>query len=182
MIKEYTMGLKYWNRGLLGLVAILLFLAVLILLKILFSGSGKMEWGSVSDWVSTVLNGIVACTAVFALKKANNFFQEKLTEEDISLWLQINTSVSAIASTVTTLWVLYYRMVQEWQETKDLEILKQHYMFYITPLNDFTCQLNKLDEFNYRLDTRKQIYDKREHLQKLIRKLNEFNIVTLNKI
>lgn len=169
---------KHWKLCLLGFVVLILVIETLVTIKVFIP---SIELGSVSDWFSTLFNGIVACTAIVALYKANDYFKEKLTEEDIILWVQINASVSAIASSVTILWLLYSQMIEQWKETNDTEILKHNFLYYIAPRNDFTCQLHKLDEFNYRLSTRAKSYDKKELLASLIKELNTFNSIVLNQ-
>ncbi|WP_147716194.1 hypothetical protein [Klebsiella variicola] len=136
-----------------------------------------MELGNLADVVSAACNGVVAYTAIAALTKAKDYFKNKLTEEDIALWLQINDGVSSIASTVTVVWVLYDRMINEWQETDDHQILKYHYLNFLRHVSTFTEQLHKLDEYQHRLSLRTTTYLKHNHLTSLITELNNFNRV-----
>ncbi|TDX13031.1 hypothetical protein EDF88_4312 [Buttiauxella sp. BIGb0552] len=71
------MELKYWNRGLLGLVAILLSLAGLVLLNVLFVDEKGVEWGSVSDWISAICNIGILCSAIWAGHIASHWLQQK---------------------------------------------------------------------------------------------------------
>ena len=66
------MNLKKTNTALLTIVCVLLIIVVLVLIKILFSDVKGFEWGSVSDWFSTIANLIVAGTAfLLQLKQVN---------------------------------------------------------------------------------------------------------------
>lgn len=141
-----------------------------------------MLLGNLADLVSAACNCVVAYTAIAALTKAKDYFKNKLNEEDIALWLQINDGVSSIASTVTAVWVLYDRMINEWQETDDHQILKYHYLNFLRHVSTFTEQLHKLDEFQHRLSLRKNSYPKNNHLTSLIAELNNFNSVLTIKI
>ncbi|EEV6014773.1 TPA: hypothetical protein K8979_004311 [Escherichia coli] len=71
------MKVKQYNTALIFTVLILLWVAILVLVKFLFSGSKGFEWGSVSDWVSTFCNAIMAGAALYAAVNAKNWLSEK---------------------------------------------------------------------------------------------------------
>jgi hypothetical protein len=60
------MELKKLNTSLLLLVNILVFIAILCLIKILFNGVKKLEWGNVADWVNAICNIIIALSVIYA--------------------------------------------------------------------------------------------------------------------
>lgn len=169
------MDIKKYEVPFTILIAALGFFEIIFLIKLIFSDAKGFEWGNVSDWFSAIFNGIVALTAIAALVKTNNYFNNKLTEENISLWLQINDNVSSIASSVTVLWILYQRMINQWQETDDIDILKYNYYNYTKYYNEFTAQLHKLDECNFRIETRTTPYAKKELLVTLTQELASFD-------
>ncbi|MGR5944891.1 hypothetical protein [Enterobacter sp. C4G1] len=69
-----------WNTCLLTTVVALLIVAILVLIKILFAGVNGFEWGSVSDWFSSISNIIMACAAVYAALQAKKWFKQKKYE------------------------------------------------------------------------------------------------------
>ncbi|EMN5860191.1 hypothetical protein RJ495_000720 [Pluralibacter gergoviae] len=71
------LNIKKCNIILLMSVAILFFVAALVLIKILFSGSSGFEWGSVSDWVSAISTFLTLCTAIVALCKVPDWLNQK---------------------------------------------------------------------------------------------------------
>lgn len=73
------MELKNWNRGLLGLVSLILLIALLVLVKVLFAGNKDFEWGSVSDWVSALANVGMFGAALYAALAARNWLNQKKT-------------------------------------------------------------------------------------------------------
>ncbi|MGL4429922.1 MAG: hypothetical protein ACRCT4_13490 [Silvania sp.] len=75
------MKLKYWNRFLLGIVAVVLFLTTLVLIKILFSGVEKFEWGNVSDWFSSLSSFGTFIIAFMAYKSAPDWISRKNIED-----------------------------------------------------------------------------------------------------
>ncbi|VEB98813.1 Uncharacterised protein [Cedecea lapagei] len=74
------MNIANWNRELLTVVLILLFLVGLVLIKILLHGSSQLEWGSVSDLVSAACNIAMAGAAVYAAWNANSWLAQKQYE------------------------------------------------------------------------------------------------------
>lgn len=73
------MELKNWNRGLLGLVSLILLIALLVLVKLLFAGNKDFEWGSVSDWVSALANVGMFGAALYAALIARDWLLQKKT-------------------------------------------------------------------------------------------------------
>lgn len=74
------MNIKTTNSTLVGLVAVLLFVAILVLVKILFADSKGFEWGNVSDWVSSLASVGTLIIAYLAYKAANGWFTQKQNE------------------------------------------------------------------------------------------------------
>lgn len=76
------MNIKIANTTLIGLVSLLLFLAILVLVKILFAGSKgfEFEWGNVSDWVSSLASVGALVVAYLAYKAAPGWFTQKQNE------------------------------------------------------------------------------------------------------
>ncbi|EOZ7623497.1 hypothetical protein UXP41_04270 [Enterobacter hormaechei] len=70
------MELKKLNTSLLLLVNILVFIAILCLIKILFNGVKKFEWGNVADWVNAICNIIIALSVIYAGLQARNWFKQ----------------------------------------------------------------------------------------------------------
>ncbi|HAV1640170.1 TPA: hypothetical protein JG881_004329, partial [Enterobacter hormaechei subsp. xiangfangensis] len=64
-------------RILLTLVGLLLILSLLILTYALFSGLGKMEIGSISDWFSAIGTLGTLAVAVAAFRKAPDWMAQK---------------------------------------------------------------------------------------------------------
>lgn len=71
------MRVEGWKKLLVATVIVLLWVAILALIKVLFSGSNSFEWGSVSDWISTGCNAIMAGAASYAAINAKNWLSEK---------------------------------------------------------------------------------------------------------
>ncbi|MGG7524160.1 hypothetical protein ACQ3G4_22690 [bacterium BS0013] len=74
------MELRRLNLMLLGINIVLFIVAILVLIKVLFSGFKGFEWGSVSDWFSAIANIIIAGAAVYAALQARKWFKQKKYE------------------------------------------------------------------------------------------------------
>lgn len=72
------------NIALITIVSALLIISCLVLVKFLFSGSEGFVWGSVSDWVSSIANLIMAGAALYAAWNAKNWFQTKIKENALN--------------------------------------------------------------------------------------------------
>lgn len=77
-------NIKITNRILASTVIVLLWVAILVLVKVLFHGGSQLEWGSVSDWVSSIANLIMAGAALYAAWNAKNWFQTKIKENALN--------------------------------------------------------------------------------------------------
>lgn len=84
------MELKRVNLILLWSVIILIFITVLILVKVLFTGSKGFEWGSVSDWVSAACNMAMAGAALYAAYNAKDWLKIKKKESSLPLLAQFH--------------------------------------------------------------------------------------------
>ncbi|EFH9671944.1 hypothetical protein GTP88_26315, partial [Escherichia coli] len=72
------------NIALIIIVSALLIISCLVLIKFLFSGNEGFEWGSVSDWFSSIANIIMAGAALYAAWNAKNWFQTKIKENALN--------------------------------------------------------------------------------------------------
>ncbi|MEH3983710.1 hypothetical protein [Enterobacter ludwigii] len=72
------------NIALITIVSALLIISCLVLIKFLFSGNEGFEWGSVSDFVSSIANLIMAGAALYAAWNAKNWFQTKIKENALN--------------------------------------------------------------------------------------------------
>lgn len=72
------------NIALITIVSALLIISCLVLIKFLFSGNEGFEWGSVSDWFSSIANIIMAGAALYAAWNAKNWFQTKIKENALN--------------------------------------------------------------------------------------------------
>lgn len=77
-------NIKITNRILASTVIVLLCVAILVLVKVLFHGGSQLEWGSISDWVSSIANLIMAGAALYAAWNAKNWFQTKIKENALN--------------------------------------------------------------------------------------------------
>ncbi|EEW0968756.1 hypothetical protein ACXZDT_003961 [Escherichia coli] len=82
------MNIKIANTTLIGLVSLLLFVAILVLVKILFSGSKGFEWGSFTDWISASSSII---TLIFAFYVYSRWQKDKYRDDAYLLQKQIIT-------------------------------------------------------------------------------------------
>nr|WP_159465810.1 hypothetical protein [Scandinavium goeteborgense] len=71
------MKVEGWNKLLVATVIVLLWVAILALIKVLFSDSNGFEWGSVSDWISVLCNIVMAGAALYAAINAKDWLSEK---------------------------------------------------------------------------------------------------------
>ncbi|MEB8025581.1 MULTISPECIES: hypothetical protein [Enterobacter cloacae complex] len=65
------------NIALITIVSALLIISCLVLIKFLFSDNEGFEWGSVSDWVSSIANFIMAVAALYAAWNAKQWFSQR---------------------------------------------------------------------------------------------------------
>ncbi|MCM7830423.1 hypothetical protein ACHHY8_22650 [Enterobacter cloacae complex sp. 2024EL-00215] len=65
------------NIALIIIVSTLLIITCLVLIKFLFSGNEGFEWGSVSDWFSSIANLIMAGAALYAAWNAKQWFSQR---------------------------------------------------------------------------------------------------------
>ncbi|WP_411194889.1 hypothetical protein ACHQIU_22170 [Raoultella planticola] len=84
------MELKRENRILIWSVIILIFITILVLVKVLFTGSEGFEWGSVSDWVSATCNMAMAGAALYAAYNAKDWLKIKKKESSLPLLAQFH--------------------------------------------------------------------------------------------
>lgn len=82
------MRVKGWNKLLVATVIVLLWVAILALIKVLFSSSDNFEWGSVSDLLSA---GSSVITLIFAGYVYSNWQKEKYRDDAYTIQKQIIT-------------------------------------------------------------------------------------------
>ncbi|EPA2040064.1 hypothetical protein ACQ092_000267 [Escherichia coli] len=75
------MDYKKFNITLVITVIVLLAVAVFAFLKVLFSNSKALEWGSVSDFISSISTFGTLLVAFFAYKAAPQWIRQKQNEE-----------------------------------------------------------------------------------------------------
>lgn len=91
--------MKKVNNYLLTIVISLLFVTLLLLVKILFSGVKGFSWGSVSDWLTLICNAIMACSALYAAWLAKNWLKPNLQQQGISkIVLFLQNELTSITS------------------------------------------------------------------------------------
>lgn len=71
---------KRTNKVLISLVIILLIIAIIVFAQVVFNSMNGLEWGSVSDWVSTGSSIATTYLAFLAYKAAPNWFKQKTFE------------------------------------------------------------------------------------------------------
>lgn len=79
------MKFKKYNNALICSVLVLLWVTILALVKVLFHGGNKLEWGSVSDWFNTAGTLGTLAIAYFAYKKAPEWINRKIDEDALTL-------------------------------------------------------------------------------------------------
>ncbi|WP_208744530.1 hypothetical protein [Citrobacter portucalensis] len=70
-------NLKKINSILISIVLLLLSIAILIGIKLLFSNAKGFEWGSVTDWISSLSTAGTLCIAFLAYRKAPEWMAQK---------------------------------------------------------------------------------------------------------
>ncbi|MDR1843899.1 MAG: hypothetical protein LBR63_09005, partial [Citrobacter amalonaticus] len=71
------MECKNTNRAILALVFLLSFLLICIILKAIFFGSANFQWGSFTDWISSLSTLGTFTVAYAAYKKAPEWMTQK---------------------------------------------------------------------------------------------------------
>ena len=82
------MNIKKWNTALLTAVLFLLIISILIFIKILFLNSPSFEWGSFTDWLSS-LSSII--TLAFAFYVYSRWKKDRYREDAYALQKKIIT-------------------------------------------------------------------------------------------
>ncbi|HGE8349149.1 TPA: hypothetical protein ACGD69_000467 [Serratia marcescens] len=119
--------LKRTNKILLSLVIILFVFAIIAFAKVVFNSMSGLEWGSVSDWVSTGSSIATTYIAYLAYKAAPNWFKQKTYEAGFD---HVNNLISEYDSIEQNIQRLYwdiisinssnYRISQTWGEIETL--------------------------------------------------------------
>ncbi|NIG74210.1 hypothetical protein F3J34_11440 [Klebsiella sp. Ap-873] len=94
------MNIRNWNRALLTVVLILLSLVGLVLIKVLFHGGSKLEWGSLSDMVSAACNVAMAGAAVYAAWNARDWFTSKIYESAFKVAEELKDDLESLSRSI----------------------------------------------------------------------------------
>lgn len=78
------MNLKKINTILLFIVGLLLIIAILTLLRCFFFDAKNTEWGSISDWLSSLSSLFTCIIAGLAYNSASKWFRQKKNDEGFS--------------------------------------------------------------------------------------------------
>lgn len=79
------MNFKKLNHSLVITVIVLLWITILVLVKVLFSDYNGFEWGSVSDWISTGANIVMAIAAYKGFVIARDYFTDIIKKDGYDL-------------------------------------------------------------------------------------------------
>lgn len=82
-------NIKVFNLALVSTIILLFILAILILVKILFSGYSSFEWGSFSDLVSTAATVATFFVALLAYRKADDYIEKKASEKGVDILVNL---------------------------------------------------------------------------------------------
>lgn len=74
------MDIKKYKVPFTILIAVVAFLEILFLIKVLFADAAGFEWGSLTDWVSAICNIAMASAAAYAALQAKKWFENKKVE------------------------------------------------------------------------------------------------------
>ncbi|EOT7379768.1 hypothetical protein ACNR8Y_003988 [Enterobacter cloacae] len=100
--------LKRTNKILLSLVIILFVFAIIAFAKVVFNSMSGLEWGSVSDWVSTGSSVATTYIAYLAYKAAPNWFKQKTYEAGFD---HVNNLISEYDSIEQNIQRLYWDII-----------------------------------------------------------------------
>ncbi|MBN9706712.1 hypothetical protein JR904_24540 [Enterobacter roggenkampii] len=94
------MDYKKVNLTLLILVIVLSFFLICFILKALFFGNDKFEWGSFTDWISSLSTFLTLVVAWKAYKAAPQWIKEKQKDEGFNHVKTIMSDYDQILSTI----------------------------------------------------------------------------------
>ena len=100
--------LKRTNTILISLVIILFVFAIIAFSKVIFNSMSGLEWGSVSDWVSTGSSIATTYIAFLAYKAAPNWFKQKTYEAGFN---HVNNLISEYDSIEESIQRLYWDVI-----------------------------------------------------------------------
>lgn len=96
--------LKRTNKILISLVIILFVFAIIAFAKVVFNSMSGLEWGSVSDWVSTGSSIATTYIAYLAYKAVPNWFKQKSYEAAFDHVSTLMTEYDSIESEIQKLY------------------------------------------------------------------------------
>ncbi|WP_406808014.1 hypothetical protein [Enterobacter cloacae] len=102
------MDYKKLNMALFITVLVLLSVTVFAFLKVLFSDTKTLEWGSVSDFISSVSTFGTLLVAFFAYKAAPQWIKQKRNEEGFK---HVSTMLEDYDSIIMKIEDIYFRFI-----------------------------------------------------------------------
>lgn len=158
-------------------VIILLAVAAFAFLKVLFSNSEALEWGSVTDWVSAACNIAMAGAAVYAAVNAKNWISPKIQHEGFKQASMCMAEMIQLRILQQHLLVSYRLMVNN-DDDHTLTDLTENFRRYISLWQEFST---KVIDFGTRCESLKiwKIYvlqtDKFHLLISILRDVNKIH-------
>ena len=134
------MDYKKVNLTLLIFVLVLSFFLICIILKALFFGNDKYEWGSFTDWISSLSTFLTLVVAWKAYKAAPQWIKEKQKEEGFN---HVKTLMSEYDQIVSTIKELYYDI---------LSIKKSDQKFNVV-VESINKEMYRTLDLNYKLES-----------------------------
>lgn len=173
------------NIILISIVSTLSIITCLVLIKVLLSGVKGFEWGSVSDWVSSICNVVMASAAVGAYIVARNYFTDIIKKDGYDLIKKLHlilipemeSNLNLSTGNVLDLEVDLYiagenGIFQEDDEesnlnislSQDLSILQKRLKTSYRLAHEISDTINNLDVYGWRM-----VNKKREQLQHILK-------------
>lgn len=154
------MDYKKLNMALVITVIILLAVATFAFLKVLFSDSNALEWGSVSDFISSISTFGTLLIAFFAYKAAPQWIQQKRNEEGFK---HVSTMLEDYDAVVLKAKDLYYRFIKLDPRSANSSGMK---MAIDKDLANYTALLNKLESCKrWKISYPKEVNDYFNHIK-----------------
>lgn len=139
------MEYKKLNSALLLTVFILFITTILVLIKVLFSGAKGFEWGSVSDWFSSLSTFFTLVVAWKAYKAAPQWIKQKQSEEGFN---HIKTLMSEYDEIVSTIMRLHFEILTIKRNDKQYNILADKIKYETYRIFDLNAKLKSCARWN----------------------------------
>lgn len=153
------MEMKKLNTALIITVIILLIVAILVLIKVLLSDMKGFEWGSVSDWFSTICNVVIAGTALYAAYSAKNWIRG---QHNATAYTKVNEIMSEYDKITHTLIKMYPKATTTLPNDSGFAELRM-----ANEINAYMCidLISRLESLNrWRVNYAPEVQDKFEEL------------------